>query len=100
MIKAIKYKTCKDRTKYSKDRQIIIKIEIMHSTNNTEKQIMYICVYIYVHTYLLYTHTHTYVYICIQASGSDDKESTCSAGVPGSIPGIRRSPRLPTPDMK
>ena len=65
MIKAIKYKTCKDRTKYSKDRQIIIKIEIMHSTNNTEKQIMYICVYIYMYTHIFYTHTHTHTYMYI-----------------------------------
>ena len=73
----------------------------MHSTHNAEKT-DYVYMYIYVHTYLLYTHTHThiYVYICIQASGSDDKESTCSAGVPGSIPGVRRAPRLPTPNMQ
>ena len=75
----------------------------MHSTHNAERT-DYVYMYIYVHTYLLYTHTHThthiYVYICIQASGSDDKESTCSAGVPGSIPGVGTSPRLPTPNMQ
>ena len=62
----------------------------MHSTHNTEKT-DYVYMYIYVHTYLLHTHTHTHVYICIQASGSDGKESTCSAGVPGLIPGLGRS---------
>ena len=67
-----------------------------------KEQIMYICIYMYTHIFYTHTHTHThiYVYICIQASGSDDKESTCSAGVPGSIPGVGTSPRLPTPDMQ
>ena len=66
MIKAIKCKTCKDRTKYCKDRQNIIKIEIMHSTHNTEKT-DYVYMYIYVHTYLLHTHTctHTHTYIFV-----------------------------------
>ena len=46
----------------------------------------------------IYIHTHIYLYIYIyvsqekaEAGGSDGKESTCSAGNPGLIPGSGRS---------
>ena len=45
---------------------------------------------IYTHTHT-HTHTHTYTYIYFPG-GSDGKASAYSAGDPGSIPGLERSP--------
>ena len=45
------------------------------------------CVYIYTHTY-----THTHIYKWASQVHSDDKESACNAGDPGSIPELGSSP--------
>ena len=49
------------------------------------------CIYIYI-----YTHTHIYIHAYIYIYGfscsSVCKESACSAGDPGSIPGLGKSP--------
>ena len=54
-----------------------------------------------IHAYT-HTHTHTYIYIhliaieitfnCVFTGGSGGKESACSEGDLGSIPGLGRSP--------
>ena len=37
---------------------------------------------------------YTHIYICMDfPGGSDDKECACTAGNPGSIPGLGRFPR-------
>ena len=49
---------------------------------------LYDSVYIYIYIYI-YTYTHIYMGFPDSSVG---KESTCSAGDPGSIPGLGRSP--------
>ena len=54
------------------------------------------------YTHIFYTHTHTHTHMCIIVFKpvAQMVKTTCNVGVPGLIPGIGRSPRLPTPDMK
>ena len=53
--------------------------------------VIYICVCVYVCMCI-----HTHIYILGFSGGSDGKESACSAGDGGSIPGLGRSPGQPT----
>ena len=53
---------------------------------------MCVCIHIYVYTYI---DTHIYMYTCVHMGfpgGSTGKESACSVGDLGSIPGLGRSP--------
>ena len=49
---------------------------------------MCVCMYVYIYIYI-YTHTHLYMGF---PGSSTDKESTCNAGDPSSIPGLGRFP--------
>ena len=45
------------------------------------------------HMYIyIYTHKHIYIYMIGFPGDSNDKESACNVGDPGSIPESRRSP--------
>ena len=67
---------------------------------------LYICTYIYIYTYTCHVYGYLLMYVSFTRSelclartlicfpdGSDGKESTCNAGVPGLILGLGKPPR-------
>ena len=63
-------------------------IEIYKEICSMDLNMYLICICTY--TCDIYIHVHIYIYVGFP-SGSDDKESACSAGNSGSIPGVGRS---------
>ena len=72
-------------------------VATIHAESNMTEQLsthMRAHTHAHAHTHTrTHTHTHTHIYPMGFPGSSVHKEPACNAGDPGSIPGLRRSPR-------